>query len=234
MSTKLGYVLSGPVQGTSCANESTVNLSETHVLKIASELVQENTLEQDIKTFWDLESLGIKSNEPAVYDKFLNGITFDGDRYEVRLPFKETHPPLPDNYQLSRTRLESLVQCLKSSPEMLRQYDQVIQDQLQVNIIEAVSNEERFTMKDSPRKIHYLPHRAVLRTDKKTTKPCIVCDASAKKDGPSLNDCLYADPSVTPLIFDILRFRLQSIGITSDIEKAFLNVSIAPEDRDFL
>lgn len=60
-------------------------------------------------------------------------------------------------------------------------------------------------------------------------------DASAKKDGPSLNYCLYAGPSLTPLIFDILlRFRLQSIGITSDIEKAFLNVSIAPDDRDFL
>ena len=235
LSTKLGYVLSGPVQGESCTNESTVNLSETHVLRVVSEVVQENTLEQDIKTFWDLESLGIKSNEPAVYDKFLNDITFDGDRYEFRLPFKETHPPLPDNYQLSKTRLESLVRHLKSNPELLRQYDQVIQEQLQVNIIEPVSNEERFTKKDSPRRIHYLPHRAVLHTDKATAKLCVVYDASAKKDGPSLNDCLYAGPSLTPLIFDILlRFCLQSIGITSDIEKAFLNVSIAPDDRDFL
>ncbi len=85
LNTKLGYVLSGPVQGASCANESTVNLSETHILKVTSEVVQENTLHQDIKTFWDLESLGIKSNEPAVYDKFLDDITFDGVRYVVRL-----------------------------------------------------------------------------------------------------------------------------------------------------
>ena len=227
LNTRLGYVLSGPVQSASGANESTVNFSETHVLKIASE--------QDIKTFWDLESLGIKSNEPAVYDQFLNDITFDGDRYQVKLPFKENHPPLPDNYQLSKTRLESFVRRLKSNPELLRQYDQVIQEQLQVNIIEPVSDEERFAKKDSPIMIHYLPHLAVLRADKKTTKLRIVYDASAKKDGPSLNDCLYAGPSLTPLIFDILlRFRLQSIGITCDIEKAFLNVSIAPEDRDLL
>ena len=166
---------------------------------------------------------------------YRSGYGTDGDRYEVRLPFKETHPPLPDSYQLSKTRLESLVRRLKSNPELLRQYDQVIQEQLQVNIIEPVSNEERFTKKDSPRRIHYLPHRAVLRMDKTTTKLRVVYDASAKKDGPSLNDCLYAGPSLTPLIFDILlRFRLQSIGITSDIEKAFLNVSIAPDDRDFL
>ena len=62
-----------------------------------------------------LESFGIKSNEPAVYDQFLNDITFDGDRYQVKLPFKENHPPLPDNYQLSKTRLESLVRRLKSN-----------------------------------------------------------------------------------------------------------------------
>ena len=92
LSTKIGYVLSGPDQATSYANDSTVNLSETHVLKVMSEVVQENILEREIKAFWDLESLGIKSNEPAVYDKFLKDITFDGIRYEVRLPFKETHP----------------------------------------------------------------------------------------------------------------------------------------------
>ena len=109
LSTKIGYVLSGPVQATSYANDSTVNLSGTHVLKVTSEVVQENILEREIKAFWDLESFGIKLNEPAVYDKFLKDITFDGIRYEVRLPFKETHPPLPDHYQLSKTRLESFV-----------------------------------------------------------------------------------------------------------------------------
>ncbi len=69
--------------------ESTVNLSETHILKVTSEIVRENTLDKDIKTFRDLESLGIKSNEPAVYDIFLNDITFDGVGYEVRLPFRK-------------------------------------------------------------------------------------------------------------------------------------------------
>ena len=148
----------------------------------------------------------------------MNDITFDGVRYEVRLPFKETHPPLPDNYQ-------------KSNLELLRQYDQVIQEQLEGNIIEPVSNEDVSPLT----KIHYLPHRAVLRTDKKTTKLRVVYNASAKKDGPSLNDCLYAGPSLTPLIFHVLlRFRLQTFAITSDIEKAFLNVSITPENRDFL
>ena len=39
-------------------------------------------------------------------------------------------------------------------------------------------------------KINYLPHRPVIRSDKKRTKVRIV-DGSAKSNGPSLNDCIY-------------------------------------------
>lgn len=82
---------------------------------------------------------------------------------------------------------------------------------------------------------HYLPHREVIRLDKNTTKIRVVYDASAKRNGPSLNDCLYSGPPLTPLIFDVLtRFRAHKVAVTADIEKAFLNVAVAPEHRDFL
>ena len=32
----------------------------------------------------------------------------------------------------------------------------------------------------------------------------------------------------------LLRFRLNEVGLISDIEKAFLNISVSPEQRDFL
>ena len=41
--------------------------------------------------------------------------------------------------------------------------------------------------------ITYLPHRAIVREDKLTTKVRVVYDASAKNKGPSLNECLYKD-----------------------------------------
>ena len=53
LNTRLGYVLSGPVQGASGANGSTMGFSGTHVLKIASGVVKGDTLGQGIKTFWD-------------------------------------------------------------------------------------------------------------------------------------------------------------------------------------
>ena len=49
-----------------------------------------------------------------------------------------------------------------------------------------------------------------------------------------MNECLEARPSLLPMLMDILlRFRLKKVVLISDIEKAFLNVSISPEQRDF-
>ena len=58
----------------------------------------------------------------------------------------------------------------------------------------------------------------------------IVYNASTQSNGPSLNDCLYAGPSFGQSILDILlRFRVHT-----DIEKGFLMISVAEEDRDVL
>ena len=60
-------------------------------------------------------------------------------------------------------------------------------------------------------------------------------DASAKTSGPSLNECLYKGPSFKQRIADILlRFWLFPISLVTDIEKAFLMISVAKEDKDVL
>ena len=85
--------------------------------------------------------------------------------------------------------------------------------------------------------IHHLPHRAVIGEHAETTKVRIVYDASSKdnKSGVSLNECLHGDPSLTPLIFDVLlRFRMNPVALVGDIEKAFLSIKIQPQDRDCL
>ena len=63
----------------------------------------------------------------------------------------------------------------------------------------------------------------------------MVFDASSKTVGPSLNECLYAGPSLSPLLVDImLRFHIFRVALAGDLGKAFLNVSVHPDDRNVL
>ena len=63
----------------------------------------------------------------------------------------------------------------------------------------------------------------------------IVYDASAKRFGPSLNDCLDMGLCMLPKILDILvRFRGYKVGMTSDIKSAFLNIRVEEKDRDYM
>ena len=50
-----------------------------------------------------------------------------------------------------------------------------------------------------------------------------------------MNECLYKSPQLAPLVFDILiRFRAKVIAPTADIEKAFHQISMDNDDRDYL
>ena len=104
-------------------------------------------------------------------------------------------------------------------------------DQLKNGIIELVDKADNI----SNERTHYLPHHAVVRRDKATTKVRVVYDASAKAEGSSLNECLHVSPKFSQNMLELLiRFRVFQIALIADIEKAFLMISIAPEDRDVL
>ncbi|KAF2886826.1 hypothetical protein ILUMI_19347 [Ignelater luminosus] len=113
--------------------------------------------------------------------------------------------------------------------ELYEEYDQVFMKLLKEGIIEKVTVEEENLWG------HYLPHRHVLK-ENSTTRLRPVFDASAKsKNGVFLNQCLETDPNLIELIPSILlRFREKEIAVISDIEIAFLQISITPRDRNVL
>ena len=228
--TTLGWVLSGPVPANNANRLSSVNVVSTHVLKVATE-VKDNPIDKPLSQLWDFESIGIRDRE-TVHESFKKNISFKNGRYCVTLPRKETHDILPDNYDLSLVRLNSLVKRLRKEPEIFQEYNQTFQDQLSHGIIEKVGDNT-----GRAGEIHYLPHQAVIRRDAMTTKLRVVFDASskAKQNLPSLNDSMYTGPPLTPEIFNILvRFRRQRIGLVADIEKAFLNIAVDTDQRDLM
>ncbi|GFQ86406.1 integrase_H2C2 domain-containing protein [Trichonephila clavata] len=83
---------------------------------------------------------------------------------------------------------------------------------------------------------YFLPHHAIVREQKDSTKVRIVFDASSKGKGTlSLNDCLESGPNLNPDLHQILlRFRLHKVAFCADIQRAFLEIGIVEEDRQFL
>lgn len=148
LQSRLSWVLSGPLN-LNCENiqSSAVNIRATHVLKIESTPVEFNEDTGDINDhlhkLWDLETLGIHKNEISVYDGFTQEVRFNGERYEAKLPFKEDHPLLHDNYSTSVKRLESLIHRLRNKPEVLREYTRIMQEQLKEGIIDFVEQQSK-------------------------------------------------------------------------------------------
>ena len=176
------------------------------------------TLDNITKEFFYLETIGIKPNETSVYEHFLDSIRFDGQKYVVKLPFRESAPLLPGNYQLSVKRLNSMLSRLRKQSELLKEYDEIVRDQTKKGILEDVDPNAPTVVS----KTHYLPHHPVIRDDKDTTRVRIVFDASAKvtPNSPSLNIVLHLGPSLIPKIVDILiRFRWYRVPLIGHIDR---------------
>ena len=171
--TKLGWVLSGPMpEGNN--RQCSTHLVTTQVFRVDAKQQETISLDEQLRSFWELEALGIQGVEKTLYDDFTSSITFSQGRYKVTLPWKEFHDSLPDHYQLSLKRLNGLLRILRQEPAILERYNHTIQDQLANGIIETVDcSESTFS------KVHYLPHHPVMRMDKTTTKLRVVYDALA-------------------------------------------------------
>ena len=78
---------------------------------------------------------------------------------------------------------------LRKRPELFTRYDDIIQEQLELRIFEQIPSKE-FKQEN----VHYLPHHAVLREERETTKLRLVYDGSAKSPNQELllNDCLIS------------------------------------------
>ena len=157
-----------------------------------------------------------------VHGSFKKSIQVNSEnRYETCLPFKENHYLVNDNYNICKKRLYNLHRKLRQNPYLLRRYDNIFQKQKDLVIIEEA------THSTSIEKCHYLPHHAILREVHEATKMKIIVDSSSKTDELSFNDYLYKGLQLTPLIYDVLlRFRTFLFALTTDIQSAFLQISI--------
>lgn len=72
-------------------------------------------VERDVQVLWDLETLGITESD-GVHEDFGENIAFNGNRYSVKLPWKEGRNILNSNCELSLSRLKGQVRKLRKEP----------------------------------------------------------------------------------------------------------------------
>ena len=144
---------------------------------------------------------------------------FTGERYQVKVPLFDNHPMLSDNYTNASRRLPTVIKKLKTQPEIMKKYDQVIKEQLEGEVVEEVQQDQVL----EPGNVNYLPHRGVVRLDRYTTKVRVVYDSSYKVFGPSLNYCLHVGPSLNPLLisggFNMRKWNSNSASLLQSLKQ---------------
>jgi len=159
-----------------------------------------------------------RTNESKVYRE-------DG-HYEVAIPWLQNPPRLPNNFEEARRRLVSLERSLHRKPKLAALYCEGMQQNVDKGYLVKIPSDVRSGW--------YLPHFAVVREDKETTKVRIVFDSASKCQGTSLNDQMHAGPKLQREIFDILvRFRRGRVALAGDIKEMFSQVFLKPEDRQY-
>ena len=95
---------------------------------------------------------------------FESSVQFKGERYEVEMPWKLNAPELPNNYQMAVNRLISTKKTLLKDPQLAESYSEVISKYIKKGYISKV------TPSKTEEKAWYLPHFAIVRPEKTTTK----------------------------------------------------------------
>ena len=115
----------------------------------------DEVLQNQVNRFWKLESIGIVDRgSDIVHDEFKRSLIFENEWYTAKLPFEEQHSISPDNFKLSATRLDNQLKHLKQQPDILKEYNTIVTDQLESRIIKELN-----PLMDCPEpgKLHYLP-----------------------------------------------------------------------------
>ena len=159
-----GWVISGKT------STETVETSVNHF----------TTFEENIKTFWELESVPnriINSEEERLCEEIYTSTTrrTKFGRYEVRSPFKSNSTKLGQSKSIASQRLLSLERRFVKDPNYAVQYREILCDFIKQGHLKLVP------INEINKPAVYVPHHGVKKEDSETTKQKF--DASVKTNG---------------------------------------------------
>lgn len=224
--TTLGWLISGPVAGSATGNK---NITVLH----------SHFEDNELKRFWEMESEPLLNSklftkEEIRCEDFFEATTrrTEDGRYVVKLPFRDEDPACKNgnSREIAIKRLKNLERKLANDLTLKKQYKEVINEYLQLEHMAVVQEPD-----EKRDQAVYLPHHAVIREDKATTKVRVVFDASCKNNkNVSLNDTLMIGPTLQPdLRHLIMNWRKYPVCIIADIVKMYRMVRVADDDCEY-
>lgn len=226
--TILGWVVSGRMTQEAMS-------ARKHITNLHAQVKDDELLRQ----FWEVErepnNIQRKfSKEEEKCEELYDATTVRDEegRFVVRLPFQNEDPECQYGglREIAMKRFDFLERKLAKNPKLSEEYHRVMDEYIRLNHMVEVSSSEI----EKPTAV-YLPHHAVIREDKSTTKLRVVFDASCKgSNNFSLNDNLCIGPQLQQELRHILmRWRAHRICITADLIKMYRMVRVADEDTDY-
>ncbi|XP_045450171.1 uncharacterized protein LOC123658924 [Melitaea cinxia] len=193
--TRLGWILSGHIYSRR-ADDACNNLN-VKIINMHTQL-DDNEL---LRKFWELEAepnnkIKILTKDEEECETIFRKTTRRDEtgRYIVNLPFRNVHPRCKygGSKEICERQFLNLEKRLSKNPDLKESYQHVLSEYLTLGHMEEV---EPIDENDAV----YLPHHAVVREDKSTTKVRVVFNASCKgSNGVSLNDELLVGPTLQP------------------------------------
>ncbi|KAJ0169458.1 hypothetical protein K1T71_015045 [Dendrolimus kikuchii] len=137
---------------------------------------------------------------------------------------------LRNTKEIAIQRFFQLERRFRRSSDLKNEYKRVIKDYIEEKHLEKISDKEKETKTSV-----YLPHHAVIRNDKETTKTRVVFDASCKgTNNISLNDELCVGPILQEDLRHLLmRWRMKCIGFIADIQKMYRQIIVTKNDSEY-
>ncbi|XP_063634821.1 uncharacterized protein LOC134805446 [Cydia splendana] len=238
--TTISGVVSGIEEGSVCIkNKVELQISSRpskhasfHVIR---QVEEDNNL---LKKFWEVETQGYTNmkgwpKEEELCEEIYKTTTTRDDtgRYIVHLPLKEsvedTVKSCGETKQQATLRFKQLERKFEKNDHLKKEYAKVIHEYLELGHM------KRTKVEDDAAAV-YLPHHAVVKETRDTTKVRVVFDASAKGSrGISLNSAMMIGPTLQPGLRSlVIRWRAHRICVIGDIVKMYRQVWMTDEHTD--
>lgn len=239
LGTWLGYTIAGvvPVKGTHHFASLVSTGNDERNVSLFVNARDDSSLDSLLEQFWEIEGIEGKpmlTPDEISADKIFDSTTkiLKNGSFQVDLPLKQKPDVLGNSFHVAKKRFENLEKRFKSDGNYFKEYKSFIQEYLNLDHARIIpllyQNAEGLSK-------YFIPHFAVLRPDSTSTQLRVVFDASTPTSSKlSLNQITYKGYQVQPNLFDILvRFRTYPYVLTCDIQKAYRQIRINP-DQTFL